>query len=272
MRPLGDKLNQYLLEKRYMDILEIANDNLSQKQNLLATYSIALTHLEIQENKRLNGDIAKLKSFIDDLKDVGLQANIVKEFQTNYVKIDDKYFKKLKNNTYYQTKAILEKFQYSIHYNTLEENINSFIVILGRDPRPFVKEFSYLVIEFLKRHSVSHFSENDRKQFLNLLYLLANRNESDIKNRFFISTGEVINVRTGPGLKNSIIDKIGKDEVLLRLVVDDEQHTISNHVGNWVLVYIFSKDIKAWIFSYFVKRIQADPTYGNEYKFKPYDS
>ena len=270
-RPLEDRLSIYLEEKNYKDILKIAGKKDFQSQSILSIASLALTRYETEINSQCHGDSKGLIEFGENLKKLGLNSKIVQRGQLPYLKIEDIYYRKLKNNTYYQTKVILEKFKYSIGTNTEEENINSFLILLGRDPRPFIPEFSELVIEFLKRHTLSGFSENDGSNFLNLLYYLANRVESDIKSRFALNIGDEINVRTGPGLEHSIIDKISKEEVLLRLEVDPAQHKISNDLGNWVYVYIFSKDTKAWIFSPFLKNVNPDPTYGTNYTFKPYD-
>ena len=135
----------------------------------------------------------------------------IKWIQTDAEKlivIEDNYQGLIKESKYYKDKSYLDKFIHTSKTNEPFENSFLLTDILEMDPRLFLSEFKTVWIESMKLSIPSNLNEPGREKFLYILHYLASKEETDLKNIFFITEGKNINLRSGPGTENTTIAKL----------------------------------------------------------------
>lgn len=230
--------------------------NLSEEELLFSSIAVCkyenfLTNTFSKE-KNSSSKIKKLS------EKTGLNIQIQSSGNSSIIRIDDKFLNKISRNSYFRSRAIIEKLSCSMKTNDPSENSILFSNLLENDILLVLKDFSELLVEYLKWNSLANLSSKDKEKTIDLIHYLATKQESGFKKKLLISSGTNINLRSGPGIENQVSEKISEGEILLLLNSDLRQDTIGSLSGRWLQVYILSSDFNAWIFSPFARETLPD--------------
>ena len=250
-----EKINNWLEKEEYEKLLEFSNKNKSKlTEEELYLSSKGISKFQSFLRKKKTEEKYSNKQYFHSLETkTGLKIKIITTDNGNLPTIDDIYEKSITNSKYYKNKSILDRFKYTFSTNEISENSFLLMDILEIDPRLFLQEFKAVWIESMKLGIIISLSDEAKEKFIQILHFLASKDETDLKNHFFISEGTNVNLRSGPGTENANIGKLNEEEVFQ---VDSDYNTtsIGNKTGKWIQIYVWKTDTVGWIFSPFLKK------------------
>lgn len=256
-----EKINLWLEKEEYEKLLEFSWKNkskLSEEELYLSSQAVSRLQNFLRRNK-LDEKNSKTLLYQNLERKTGLKIKLVNTDNGILPTIEDIYEKSLTSSKYYTNKCILDRFKYTARTNEISENVFLLLDILEIDPRLFLQEFKAIWIESMKHGLPAGLNEDAKDKFVKVLHFLASKEETDLKNHFFITEGTNVNLRSGPGTENANIGKLNKEEVF-QIDADYNTTTISNKTGKWIQVYIWSNDTVGWIFSPFLKNTKLNMT------------
>ncbi len=256
-----EKMNLWLEKEEYEKLLEFSWKNksrLSEEELYLSSQAVSRLQNFLRRNK-LDEKYSKTIFYQNLESKTGLKIKLVSTDNGILPTTEDIYEKSLPNSKYYANKCILDRFKFTSRTNEISENSFLLIDILKIDPRLFLQEFKAIWIESMKLGLPASLNEEAKDKFVKVLHFLASKEETDLKNHFFITEGTNVNLRSGPGTENANIGKLSKEEVF-QIDADYNTTTISNKTGKWIQIYIWSNDTVGWIFSPFLKNTKFNLT------------
>ncbi|MBP7283303.1 MAG: SH3 domain-containing protein [Leptospiraceae bacterium] len=254
-----EKINQWLEKEEYEKLLEYSYKNKSQLKDeelYLTSQGISKFQNFIRKNQS-EKKFSDPKYFKNLETKTGLKIKWIQTEAEKLIVIEDNYQSLIKESKYYKDKSYLDKFIHTSKTNEPFENSFLLTDILEMDPRLFLSEFKTVWIESMKLSIPANLNESGREKFLYVLHYLASKEETDLKNIFFITEGKNINLRSGPGTENTTIAKLNNEEVF-QIDSDYNTTTIGGKTGKWVQIYVWNSDVVGWIFSPFLKPAKID--------------
>ncbi|HMW05643.1 MAG TPA: SH3 domain-containing protein [Leptospiraceae bacterium] len=262
-----EKINQYLEKGDYERLLEFANKNKSNfKEEELYLSSVAVYQLQNSLRKNKSDENMVNSNYFQKLeKKIGLKIKTVTTDNSVLPVIDDVYEKLIPKNSDYRIKILLDRFKYTYKTNDPTENTFLLLDILEQDPRQFLQEYKFIWIEAMKLQLPKLLPDESKTKFNHFLHYLASKEDTDIKNHFFVTVGTNVNLRSGPGTENANIGKLNQEEVFQ---IDSDFNTVNigNKTGKWVQIYIWKSDLAGWIFSPFLKNISWNQKIADEFE------
>jgi hypothetical protein len=256
-----EKINLWLEKEEYEKLLEFSWKNkpkLNEEELYLSSQAVSRLQNFLRKNK-LDEKYSKSIFYQNLESKTGLKIKLINTDNGILPTIEDIYEKSLVSSKYYNNKCILDKFKFTSGTNEISENSFLLVDILEIDPRLFLQEFKLIWLESMKLGLPGSLNEESKDKFIKVLHFLASKDETDLKNHFFITEGTNVNLRSGPGTENANIGKLNKEEVF-QIDADYNTTTISNKTGKWIQIYIWSNDTVGWIFSPFLKKTKFNTT------------
>lgn len=255
---ISEKLKELIGKKEYEKCLSSVKDaeELTDFDLYQASSCVNGLLVQLKKESRSNSSF-KISSIKNKERSTGLKIIFNDKTSPPYIQIEDPYFNKISKGNYFKDKALIEKFLTLSELNDPGENVFLLIEILKIDPGLFPDEFPKVILSSFKANIISSLPDEEREKFINLIHYISTKDTNDFSRRFSIVDGTNVNIRSGPGTENMVVDHLTEESVF-QIDSDYNTITLAGKTGKWTEIYIWSKDTRGWIFSGFLKKATAD--------------
>jgi hypothetical protein len=255
-RSNSEKALEYINSDKFFKVLELYDSKTEKFEEDIALLSLALSGIEMKINFNQNTSLSK--EWLEDLEDYpDIKHNEFTLNGTNCTNIEDNYFKILKKNTYWYQKSLLKKINSTLPCNTAEKNSEYLNRLILEDPRNFMKETGFTLVE-LFRSPLEPIGEIEGNFLKETLHFFSTQEVSPFYENLYILLGDKVNFRAGPGIEYPSKLQLLKNEEMICFDKDNRSETIGGKVGNWMECFSENRFKSGWVFSGQTQKINSD--------------
>jgi len=250
-RPVREQAIEALKKQRYFTILDLYKDERFLEEEDYGILSLALDGITKEINTKPSAE-SRIRSAESLRRRYRIDFVNKGSVDEPCIHLDDPYFPFLKKHAYLYHRSLMAKATSTCFCNPPEENTLLLSRILLEDPNQMIRETSE-TLRTLFDAKINKLEELELGFFREVMHFLAEKEESEFYGNLYRTTGNRINLRSGPGQENPVIGQLESGDELY--CYDEMRLPREEEGGSWKKCFSVQLFRSGWVVSKYIQSL-----------------